>query len=517
MSDFDDDDLEFDDDLPELDLNDLDNIGESKGAGTSKNTAIAKYERFDDTVDDGDIDALIEYEAIRALDIDELEADPEELLLYDGDDAEYYDYTEEDFEEETKKKKGGKKAFKIILGILVFLLALAAFLAFTKPGRKIVYKLAALWAHEQMNKDDGEGTQLVENPDGNIVTGTEIDPASKDKDDVPDIPENLELDPVTDPVVTEKPPRSEDYVRTYLLFGVESIYIDNDGNIRFDSSSVGNTDAIILLSVNTRDNTIKLVSLLRDTYVEIPDYKVGADGTPYGNKINSVYATGYKTGETTEEKKKNGAELLMKVIENTYDIDITGYAFVNFSSFEKIIDRLGGIDLQLGEKEAAYLCKTNYISKEQYRTVQPGWNHMNGNQVLGYCRVRKEVTLGGASNDYGRTQRHRRVINAVVQQYKSLSFTSMYSVLKDILGYINTDLTVDQLSELLENVVENKTFTINQMRLPAEELFVDSGRKGKWNGYTNITYAIVLDGYLEQNIKKLHQFVFLDEEESASQ
>ena len=141
---------------------------------------------------------------------------------------------------------------------------------------------------------------------------------------------------------------------------------------------------------------------------------------------------------------------------------------------------------------------------------------MNGNQVLGYCRVRKEVTLGGASNDYGRTQRQRRVINAVVQQYKSLSFTSMYSVLKDCLGYINTNLTEDQFAELLENVVENKTYTINQMRLPADELFVDSGRKGKWNGYANITYAIVLDGYLEQNIKRLHQFVFLDEEEESA-
>ena len=521
MSDFDDDDLEFDEDLPELELDDLDSIGASEGGRSYHRNEITKYEQIDDPGDVSDIDALIEYEAMRALDIEGEESGSGELLLYDGDDAEYFDYTDDDFEEDMKKtkKKGGKKALKIILGIVIFILAAAAFLVFTKPGRKIAYRIAAIWAHGQMNQDTDEDTILVDNSGETSasITGTETDPSATTKDptDIQDIPDDLVIDPVEDNTEVIKLPRSEDYVRTYLLFGVESIYVDADGNIKFDTSSVGNTDAIILLSVNTKDNTIKLTSLLRDTYVEIPGVKESVDGIPYGNKINSVYATGYRTGETTEEKKKNGAELLMKVIENTYDIDITGYAFVNFSSFEKIIDRLGGIDLQLGEKEAAYLCTTNYISKEQYRTVQAGWNHMNGNQVLGYCRVRKEVTLGGASNDYGRTQRHRRVINSVVQQYKSLSLTSMYSVLKDCLGYINTNLTVDQLAELLENVVENKTFTINQMRLPAEELFKDSGKKGKYNGYSNITYAIVLDGYLEQNIKKLHQFVFLDEEDPA--
>ena len=138
---------------------------------------------------------------------------------------------------------------------------------------------------------------------------------------------------------------------------------------------------------------------------------------------------------------------------------------------------------------------------------------MNGNQVLGYCRVRKVATLGGAANDYGRTLRHRRVINAVVQQYKSLSLTDMYFVLQDILGYVVTDLTQEQISELLSDVVENKIFDMDQMRLPADELFRDSGKKGVFNGKYNVTYAIVLDKYREENIKKFHEFVFLDGQE----
>ena len=516
-------DKDFDiDDLPELDLSELDFTDDIADTGKTKRSgknALTKYEQEDEGFDFDGLDDMIKSEAIRALDMEE--GGPmlpsKYVLDEDADNAEYFDYEEEDFEEfEEKPKKKRFLAIKIIIGIIIFLLLAGAFLAFTKPGRSLAYRIAALWVHEQVNQgldEQDTSDKSIDNPE---------DPENIQSPDNPDIqvpviPDEIIDEPeiITDPEV--KLYRSEDYVRTYLLFGVESIYVDSNGTIKFDTSSVGNTDAILLLSVNTKDNTLKLTSLLRDTYVEVPGYKTASDGTVYGNKINSVYATGYKTGETTEEKKANGANLLVKTIEETYDIDITGYAFVNFSSFEKIVDRLGGVDIQLGASEAKYLRNTNYISKPQYRTVQEGWNHMNGNQVLGYCRVRKVVTLGGANNDYGRTQRHRRVINAIVSQYKSLSLTSMYSVLKDILGYINTNLTVDQLTELIENIVENKIFTIEQMRLPADDLFVDMGKKGIWNGYNKITYAISLDGYRDANIKKLHEFVFLDEPEEGTE
>jgi LCP family protein required for cell wall assembly len=289
--------------------------------------------------------------------------------------------------------------------------------------------------------------------------------------------------------------RSEDYVKTYLLFGIEEI------------GGAANTDAILLLSVNTMDNTLKLTSIMRDTFVDIPGY--------YSNKINSVYAHGMKTGETLGEKRLNGGKLLTEVIEETFNIDITGFACVNFRNFQDIIDRLGGIDLELGSSEASYLRTTNYISNPAYRTVQAGWNHMNGNQVLGYCRVRKRATLGGANADYGRTLRHRRVINAVVQQYKSLPLTDMYSALKDILGYIITDLTEEDISTMLRNIVENKTFSLEQFRLPVDGMFKDSGKKGIFNGKYTVTYALTLDKYRDDNIKALHDFVFLDDKIAA--
>lgn len=400
----------------------------------------------------------------------------------DEDLSGYYDYSESDFEEETGKKK--HVFLKVLLILLLVLIIGGAFLTLTEPGRKIMYKIAAKFIVENVNGDsENENNDVTSQPlPTSEIDDDRVDPAS-------------ELTPLPEIDGTDDVPyRHEDYVKTYLLFGIEEI----DG--------ASNTDTIMLVSVNTVDNTIKLTSILRDTYVEIPGY--------YSNKINAAYACGCKTGETTDERRANGAKMLVNVIENTYDVDISGYAYVNFSSFEKIIDRLGGIDIELGAKEAAYLNRTNYISNPAYRNVKEGMNHLNGNQALGYCRVRKVATLGGANNDYGRTVRQRRVISAIVTQYKNSALTDMIPILRDCLANIKTSLNEEQVSDLLYDVVENKIFTINQMRLPADELFRDSGKKGVFNGKYNVTYALVIDDYREENIKKFHKFLFLDEEEA---
>ncbi|MCR5828864.1 MAG: LCP family protein [Lachnospiraceae bacterium] len=388
----------------------------------------------------------------------------------------------EDEEEVTKKKKKMSLCKKILLGIGIFLFLLILFIlfiVFTPVGQRLGIGCVAGYLREKMggvpDVTDGDIANIIKIPDPEFektIIG----------------PENTTSETVT------TGPRSEEYVKTFLIFGIEEI----DG--------ASNTDAILLMSINKKDNTIKMTSLLRDTYVDIPG--------DYANKINSVYARGCKRTDDPKLKKAAGAALLVNVIENTYDVDISGYACVNFSSFEKIVDRLGGIDIQLGEKEAKYLRKTNYISNPAYRTVQAGWNHMNGNQVLGYCRVRKVVTLGGANNDYGRTVRHRRVINAIIDKFKSTSIFDMIPIMNDCLGYIYTNLTAQQIEDALVDIVDNSIFTTASMRLPADELFTDSGKTGINNGKSNITYALVLGDKVDENIKKFHEFLFLDEEKT---
>ncbi|MBP5159839.1 MAG: LCP family protein, partial [Lachnospiraceae bacterium] len=308
-----------------------------------------------------------------------------------------------------------------------------------------------------------------------IHSSVNADPSAKIPDDTGEkVTPTPTEEPTQAPVYTDKTAhRYEDYVTNYLLFGLEQI---NGGS---------RSDAMLLVSLNTKDNTIKLTSFMRDTYVTIPGHN--------RNKLNAAYGYG-------------GPDLLVDVLENTYDIEIEGYASVNFTSLEAIVDRLGGIDLELGEAEAKYLRNTNYISKPENRTVQAGMNHMNGNQVLGYCRVRKVSTLGGANNDYGRTVRHRRVIKAIIEQFKNSSYLDMLSIAKDCLGYLETNVTEDQIADALYKVVENKMFESESMRLPADNYFRDSGRAG----INGITYALVIDDYIDKNIEAFHQFLFLD-------
>lgn len=337
-----------------------------------------------------------------------------------------------------KKRKKKSKAKKILLGVLFGSILILALLIGTHPGRKVVYGLLGNYLHGMMQTED---------VDGNLV-GT-----SKDEYDDPSL-------------------RKEEYVKNYLIMGIEQI---NGG---------GRTDSMMIVSINTKDNTVKLSSLLRDTYVSIPGHK--------NNKLNAAYGLG-------------GADLLIDTIEQSYKIKIEGYASVNFESFEKIIDRLGGVNIELGAKEASYLNRTNYISNPAYRNVKEGWNTLNGNQALGYCRVRKVETLGGANSDYGRTLRQRRVLNAIFDKYKSSGLIEIMSITKDCLKYITTDLSSNEITSIIESIVENGITTMDTSRFPVNDLYTST---------RNEVGAVLIPDW-DANIKELYKFIYLDQDETV--
>ena len=387
------------------------------------------------------------------------------------------------------KKKGMPLAAKIGLIFLGAVILFAAWALGTKSGRGFCMGFVARFVKTNAGANTSEDEGIVGDsaiPTDELPNGTiNVD----ENGDIKII--DAEGHEVVDTFID---PRSEDYVTTYLIFGLEQI----DG--------AANTDAIMLVSINTKDNTIKMTSLLRDTYVKIPGWDK--------NKLNSAYAKGARGAETGAEARARGAALLTKTIEQTYDVKISGYASVNFNSFEKIVDRLGGLDIELGEKEAKYLNTTNYISNPEYRNVVPGWNHLNGNQVMGYVRVRKEETLGGSNNDYGRTVRQRRVITAIINKYKSTKLTDLFSLTKDLLGYVNTNLTEKQIQDALTMIVNNGIYTTKSFRVPYGETFSDSGEAGIYNGSKYVTWTLVMsEEQLQDNIKALHRFIFLDPEE----
>ncbi|WFR55863.1 LCP family protein [Anaerocolumna sp. AGMB13025] len=340
----------------------------------------------------------------------------------------------------SRKKKKPHKALKIAGSIALFLLILIVLIIGTKPGRSIIYKSVSTFAFQNMNNED-------------IIKEYDAKGGAKHADGA----------------------RHEDYVTNYLIFGIEEF-----GGAR-------NTDSMMIASINTKDDTLKLTSLLRDSYVDIKGYKA--------NKLNSAYARG-------------GARLLVDTIEKNYKVQIDGYVSVDFKSFEKIVDLLGGVTIELGKEEAQYLNKTNYISQKKNRNVKKGVNHLNGNQVMGYVRVRKVKTLGGVNNDYGRIVRQQRALKAMFESYKSpKNLFKIISVTKESLGYVTTNLTQDQIEKAMEDVVENKITTLDTFRVPVDGAF-DAPKK-----YNGITYPIVLDW--DKNRVELYKFIFDDTEKEA--
>jgi LCP family protein required for cell wall assembly len=366
-----------------------------------------------------------------------------------------------------------RKILKISGIILLFLFLIITWLVFTRSGRRVIYKIAGGIIYQGLDK----GEDLEENP---VIIPFEKETKKEEKnnttktEDTENNEANNQEEKIEDLPKILPEPRQEDYVSNYLLFGLEEIL------------DAQNTDTIMIASINTKDNTIKLTSILRDTYIESEEYR--------SHKINSIFALG-------------GAKAFVKVIEEKFRINIDGYAYINFDSFEKIIDYLGGISMELGDEEAEYLNTTNYISNPANRTVTPGWNELNGNQALGYCRIRLVKTLGGANDDYGRTLRQRRVIKAVFNRYKSKGIIDLFRISNNILGYVKTNVNRQQIEEALENIIENKITKMETIRLPI------NGAYEAPNKYKSIGYPLLYDW--DENITQLYQFIYLDTREEA--
>lgn len=217
--------------------------------------------------------------------------------------------------------------------------------------------------------------------------------------------------------------------------------------------TVTNTDSMMILSIDEKNNTVKLISLMRDIDVEIPGYS--------NAKLNSVMF-------------KGGIDLMYDVIALNFGIEMEGYFLVNFDSFEEIVDELGGVEITLTQKEADYLNVNNYISDPENRNVVAGTQTMNGNQVVGYCRVRHV-----GNNDFERTQRQRNVLSAIYAKFKDQNPTKLIGLANTVLPYLKTDLTKDEIISLATDVLtKGLGKTIGQLRIPVNNSYTDGWLTG---------------------------------------
>ena len=171
------------------------------------------------------------------------------------------------------------------------------------------------------------------------------------------------------------------------------------------------SDTMILVTVNTEKNTITLTSFMRDLYVKIPGY--------YKQKINAAYMLG-------------GMDLLNETLYENFGVVVDHNVEVSFGQFMEIIDYLGGIDMELTSKEASFMNKATGS-----KACVEGENHLDGYFALVYARYRSDATGG----DFGRTERQRKVINKLIEEYKNSDLTTMVGMVNEVMGMITTNMT----------------------------------------------------------------------------
>lgn len=214
---------------------------------------------------------------------------------------------------------------------------------------------------------------------------------------------------------------SESHVRNILLIGTDK---EKGGSARSDS--------MMIASVNKQTGKITVVSILRDTHLDIPGEREA--------KVNAAYAWG-------------GANLLIQTIEQNFGIKIDDYATVNFEMFTALVDGLGGIEVEVTENEADYINnRHSYGSEEKPDYVESGESvHLNGYQALWYARIRK------LDSDFNRTERQRKVISAIVDDAKEKiaagEITELLDTAKGVAPYIETTLSTADFMSLMTSLV----------------------------------------------------------------
>ena len=184
------------------------------------------------------------------------------------------------------------------------------------------------------------------------------------------------------------------------------------GQDRRDSASRSLSDAMILCSFDPEEGELTMTSFLRDSYVRIPGYG--------NNKLNAAYPLG-------------GMALLDKTLGENFGVPVDGNIEVDFSQFAAIIDLLGGVELSLTEAEVQHL------AHEYGFQLHAGVNRLSGEEALGYARIRKLGT------DFARTDRQRKVLTALIEQFRYAGIRKLTGVLKEVLGLITTDMTNGQI------------------------------------------------------------------------
>lgn len=344
-------------------------------------------------------------------------------------------------EKESNRKKLPLPA-KIAIGILTVVLVIGV-------GTYVAFDYFYHQMNIQKTEDDVPAEEEYFDTDENAGNLEELDPNS------------IQLDSAT-------AVESDKQVVNILLCGEEAI-----------GGGRGRTDSIMIATINSVDNELKLTSIMRDSYVQIPGYT--------DNKINAAYHNG-------------GMSSLIKTIKTNFGIEVDGYVLVNFDSFEQIVDAVGGIDITLDEKEVRYLNSTNYISDRSNHNLSVGKNHMNGNQALGFARVRY-VMRDGEYGDFARTLRHRTVMQALFKRVQDKSTLELIAMIPKILPMLTTNIEKNDLINYISMGVKvrEQNAKIATLNVPVEGAYKITRARGM---------SIILPEPLSKSVDQMQKFIY---------
>lgn len=259
--------------------------------------------------------------------------------------------------------------------------------------------------------------------------------------------------------------------RNIALFGVDS----RSGELTKGTLS----DSIMIASINQETGDVKLVSVYRDTYLNLSNDKYG--------KCNSAYSYG-------------GAEQAIKMLNMNLDLDIKEFVTVGFEGLSSTIDELGGVWLDVDKEELTHINSYQKTMAEDLKVSwtpveETGYQLLNGLQATAYCRIRYRT-----GNDFARAAAQREVIQAIATEAKKADITTLTKVANTVSSYVYTSFSMDEIIGMLGEIA--KYDIVEEDGFPQADMRGSStlGSKG------SCVYAVNLD----DNVKWLHEFLFQD-------
>ena len=255
-------------------------------------------------------------------------------------------------------------------------------------------------------------------------------------------------------------------ITNIVIFGVDE-----------PTGTPGRSDTIMIATIDTNNDTLKLTSIMRDSYVNIPGYGM--------NKINAAYAFG-------------GPQLALKTLNENYGMNLKYYVTENFTTLPLLVNMLGGITVNLSEAEVHAMKAPQWQLNEMFHEdvpyiTPPGEHTLNGIQAMSYCRIRH-----GTGGDYARTFRQRAVMQQLFKKIKEMPVTEVPGLVDKLLPTIQTNLTNSEIMSIGSKILKMGTSTIHQARLPLNQESHGEIISGEW-------YLVFNQ---QKTNQELHDFIF---------